>query len=60
MDFKKYLLKNQLQELEVQPDYFAIIREITQLCELWGRTYCCALFEQKNTLSYYILLVLNK
>lgn len=31
-DFEKYLLKNHLQELEL--DYFAVIREITELCFL--------------------------
>lgn len=53
MDLEKHLLKNHLQELEL--DYFAVIREIPELC-----------FLEKNklylvcTLSYYILLSTSK
>lgn len=57
MDFGKYFLKNHLQELEL--DYFAVIREITELFVFWRRAFC-TLYEHKHTVSYCILLSINE
>lgn len=53
MDFGKYLMKNHLQELEL--DCFAVIRQITELFVFWRRIYWTP-YEHKHALSYFMLL----